>query len=210
MFDPARDTPAPPLLRAPLPYFGSVALWRGAIAAGGFRFRENEHYQRRTQRNRCELATAQGRHRLSVPLLAGKHERCPIAAVAVDYSEDWPRRHFQTLVAAYGSAPYWPEYGACLEPLFRRKPTRLWDWNWALVEWVRREIDPTLVMAVAQDWRPGVDEVAPPMGPDRTLPAYPQVFTERTGYLSNLSVVDLLMCRGPRARDYLSPRSPPS
>ena len=190
--------------RAPLPYFGSVALWGAAVRAGGFAFRHNEHYQRRTQRNRCELATAQGRLLLSVPLLAGKHERCPIAEVRVDYRTDWRTRHYRSLVAAYGSAPFWPEYSAALHPLFWRKPDALWTWNWALVQWVATELGGGLDLAVVDDWLPDRDTRPEPLGPDPTLPPYPQVFTERTGFQSNVSVLDLLMCRGPAARDYLA------
>ena len=204
MFDAALP-PSTGLLRAALPYFGSVALWRDAVRAGGFAFRQNEHYQRRTQRNRCVVATAQGRHLLSVPLSAGKHERCPVREVRIDYQEDWPRRHFQTLIAAYGSAPFWPEYSVGLESLYARRPLRLWDWNWPLVAWVAEEIDADLVLAEADDWQPGVDAAPASLQPDPSLPPYPQVFAERTGYLSNLSALDLLMCQGPRARDYLSP-----
>ena len=202
------DAPPPGrLYRAPLPYFGSVALWRSAVRAGGFAFRQNEHYQRRTQRNRCEVATAQGRLLLSVPLLAGKHERCPATEVAVDYREDWPRRHFHTFRTAYGSAPFWPEYSAALEPLFlRRRPPTLWAWNADLVGWVAAELGGGLVLAKAADWRPDRDTRPEPLGPDATLPPYPQVFADRVGYLCNLSVLDLLMCRGPAARDYLSAR----
>lgn len=200
----AAPSDPPALYRAPLPYFGSVALWRAAVLAGGFRFRENEHYQRRTQRNRCAIATAQGRQTLSVPLLAGKHERCRIREVRIAYAEDWRTAHWRTLVAAYGSAPFWNEYRHGLAPLFGRQPDLLWDWNYGLVQWVATELRSGLVLAEAADWQPTRDTRREPLGPDPTLPPYPQVFAERTGFLSNLSVLDLLMCRGPAATDYLS------
>lgn len=192
------------MLRAPLPYFGSVQLWRDAVAAGGFRFRENEHYQRRSQRNRCEVATARGRRLLSVPLAAGKHERCPVTEVAISYAEDWPRKQLRTLRTAYGAAPFWAEATDELEALYATRPARLWDWNWACVRLAAGWVAPGLVLATADDWQPGRDDgPTPALGPREGLARYPQVFAERSGWLSNLSVLDLLLCRGPAAAEYL-------
>ena len=190
--------------RAPLPYFGTVALWRAGALAGALAFRRNETFQRRSVRNRCVIGTAQGRHTLSVPLLAGKHEALPIAATRISYADDWRRVHYTSLVTAYGSAPFWEEYSEALRPLYMRKPDLLWDWNRGLVEWVAAELDLGIGLATVDDFRPAVDTRKHTLGPDPRLPAYPQVFTERTGFLSNLSVLDLLMCRGPAAANYLS------
>ena len=194
------------MLRASLAYFGSVALWRAGVAAGGFRFRENEHYQRRSQRNRAVVATPRGPHLLSLPLRAGKHERCPMREVRLSYAEDWPRRHFLTLRSAYGRAPLWAEVAGELEDLYASRPPRLWEWNLACVEWVRAWVAPALVLATADDWQPGVDAAdAPWLREGRSLPPYPQVFGDRLGFLPDLCVVDLLLCRGPAAAaEYLS------
>ena len=194
------------VLRASLPYFGSVALWRAATARGGFRFRENEHYQRRSQRNRAVIASARGPQLLSLPLLAGKHERCPVREVRLSYAEDWPRRHFLTLRSAYGRAPLWPEVAGELEDLYARRPRHLWEWNLGCVEWVRSWISPKLVLATADDWLPEVDAKPACAIPDESdLPPYPQVFSDRLGFLPDLCVVDLLLCRGPAAAvEYLS------
>lgn len=193
------------MLRASLPYFGSVGLWRAGVAAGGFRFRENEHYQRRSQRNRTTIATERGRHLLSLPLAAGKHERCPVREVRLSYAENWPRRHFLTLRSAYGAAPLWPEVSHELEALYALRPEKLWEWNRACVEWTRGWVAPELVLATADDWQPGIDD-ADAYGGVRAYapPAYPQVFSDRHGYLADLSVVDLLLCRGPAAAEYLA------
>ena len=190
--------------RAPLPYFGTVALWRGAARAGGLAFRRNETFQRRSVRNRCHIATARGRHCLSIPLLSGKHEALPIRQTRISYADDWRRVHFTSLVTAYGGAPFWEEYSEVLRPLFSRKPDLLWDWNAGLVEWVASELGLGIALTTVKDFLPEVDRREHPLGPDPTLPPYPQVFTERTGFLSNLCVVDLLMCKGPAAADYLS------
>ncbi len=190
--------------RAPLPYFGSIELWRKGFAGGGFAFRQNEHYQRRTQRNRAEIASAQGRQLLSIPLLAGKHQRCPITEVRISYAEDWRKQHWATITAGYASAPFWEEYSPDLERLFSRKPDTLWEWNWDLIEWVAAELDAKLVLTKVDDWQPDVDMRTDLLAPVAGWLPYPQIFSDRTGWQSNVSVLDLLLCRGPMATGYLA------
>ena len=191
------------LRRAALPYFGSCGLWAEALRVGGFAFRSAEHYQRRTQRNRCAIADGQGRRVLSVPLAAGKHERCGVREVRIHYAGDWPRRHFHTLRSAYGRAPFWPEYAGELADLYARRPALLWDWNWGCVAWLRDQLAPGLILAEADNWQGGDDARGYPLTPQPHLPPYPQVFSERHGWLSNLSALDALLCQGPSAAGYL-------
>ena len=191
----------------PLPYFGSTVLWAVAWPGGSspVRFRENEHYQKRSQRNRTRIATSHGPLALSVPLVAGKHEACPVAEVRIRYEPDWRRKHWLSLRAAYGSAPFWPEYAPELEALYALRPDRLWDWSWGIATWVARELGagPVLAEALPQSSDAMLREVVD-YRPRPELPAYPQVFTERTGWLGNLSVVDALLCLGPETPAYLA------
>jgi hypothetical protein len=62
----------------------------------------------------------------------------------------------------------------------------------ALVDepWSYHEGDNTYLWEPHQPW------------PD--LPSYPQVFSDRHPFMSGLSVIDLLMNKGPRASDYIA------
>ena len=195
------------MFRAALPYFGSVGLWSDALAAGGFSFRQNERYQRRSQRNRTIIVNAHGRQTLSLPLAGGRNQRVQTPEVRLNYREDWPRHHWLSLVAAYGSAPFWLDYAPELEALYQMRPAKLWTWNQACVQWTRDQVAPQLVLAKADDWQAETDVQEPSLQADRSLAPYPQVFAERLGWLSNVSILDLLLCQGPAAATYLS-RSP--
>ncbi|MFK8054753.1 MAG: WbqC family protein [Saprospiraceae bacterium] len=187
------------LLRAALPFFGSTLLWSEGLKAGGFTFRQNEHYQRRTQRNRTVITNSHGRQTLSIPLLGGKHQSCPITEVQISYAEDWRRQHWLSIQAAYGSAPFYLAFEDELQELFSRKPDTLWEWNWGLIEWVAGIVAPKLVLAKADDWIPEIDTIDATLKAVDNLQEYPQIFSERTGWMSNLSVLDLIMCQGTAA-----------
>ena len=189
--------------RAALPYFGSTLMWTQALSAGGFTFRQNEHYQRRTQRNRTIITNSHGRQTLSIPLLGGKHQSCPITEVKVSYAENWRRQHWLSIQAAYGSAPFYLAFEDELQGLFSRKPDTLWEWNWGIMEWVKEIINSGLILAKADDWIPELDKQKVELTAVEDLLEYPQVFTERTGWLSNLSILDLIMCQGTAAAQSL-------
>jgi hypothetical protein len=189
--------------RAALPYFGSTLLWAEGMTAGGFAFRQNEHYQRRTQRNRTVIANSHGRQTLSIPLLGGKHQSCPITEVKVSYAEDWRRQHWLSIQAAYGSAPFYLAFEDELQDLFSRKPETLWEWNWGIIEWAKSIVAPKQVLAKADEWLPEIDKHKVVLTAVDDLEQYPQVFTERTGWLSNLSILDLIMCQGTAAAQSL-------
>ena len=195
----------PGTFRSALPYFGSTHLWSQALAAGGFAFRQNENYQRRTQRNRTVIANSHGRQTLSIPLLGGKHQSCPITEARISYQEDWQRQHWLSISAAYGSAPFYHAYADELQDLFSRKLETLRDWNWQTVDWLRNSFAPWLELTVVEDWLPEIDAQPVSLAPDATLAEYPQVFSERIGWQSNLSLLDLVFCQGPTGMALLMP-----
>ncbi len=193
------------MLCSSLPYFGSLATWAAFVRAGEVCFRQNERFQRRSEHNRTEIASSQGRQLLSVPLAGGRNQRVEISVAQIDQRQKWQRQHWLSIVAAYGSAPFWTEFQDGLEALFLCTYQQLWDLNWACVSHVNDELNAGLVLR----------KCAAPTPPDRTesfaqaetsqeLTPYPQVFSERTGWQANLSILDLMLCQGPAAVGYLS------
>jgi hypothetical protein len=192
-------------MKKPLPLLTSTAYlppahWlTGALSAGEWRVEAHENYQKGGWRNRCLIAGPNGVQILSIPLEKGKHQKKPIREVLISYRDDWWREHEQSIRTAYGRSPYYEYYAEELFAVARARPATLWELNQHLLvkvtELLRWPVSPT----------PTVDFVAPqaagylraedlPAG----LPDYPQVFTDRHGYLSGLSVLDALFCLGPR------------
>ena len=193
----------PGLFRCSLPYFGSIAVWSQAIQAGGFAFRQNEHYQRRTERSRTQIASSQGVQTLSLALQAGKHEQCPMTDVRLSQHDNWPLKHWRSISTAYSSSPFWSEYAEEIETLYRDLPQTLWQFNWRCVSTVAALIAPELVLAKALQWDHAIDALPDAKLSQLEFPVYMQVFSDRLGYLPNLSILDLLFCQGPAASEYL-------
>lgn len=175
-----------------------------------------ENYQKGSYRNRCHLAGANGALRLSIPLRKGKHNQLPIQAVEISYDEPWHRQHWQAIRSAYGNAPFFPFYADALAAIYEQRPQNLWALNldllatlFKLLGWSKPiqysedfvRTTPDHVLDLRQQIRPGRSDT--PIA-NLSFPSYPQVFTEKHGFLPNLSILDLLFCSGPQTGLYLN------
>ncbi|MCX2720410.1 WbqC family protein [Lentiprolixibacter aurantiacus] len=171
-----------------------------------------DNYQKQTYRNRCYICTDQGRLMLNIPIkhVGGKEGRQLYRDVQIDYSENWPRQHWRTLQTAYRTSPFFEFYEDDLAPLFERKERYLMDFNLKTIAAIceclqlpfqdkrtKSYLQPAVDMLDARDLVHSKGEKPPQQVP------YIQVFGDRHGFISNLSILDLLFNEGSRAVDYL-------
>ena len=182
---------------SPTAYFPPAHWFRGALNAGAWWVEGHENYQKGGYRNRCRIAGPNGPQLLTVPLEKGKHQRKPITEVRICYRADWWREHEQSIRTAYGRAPYYEFFSDDLFAVLRSRPETLWELNRELTATVVRLLQFPVVPAVTGEFIPPSSEgFTRPADLPAALPPYPQVFTERHGYLGGLSVLDALFCQG--------------
>lgn len=197
-------------------YLPSVQFFSKLLAFEEVIIEQCENYQKGSYRNRCHLAGANSLQILSIPLEKGKHQKLPIQEVRIAYTHTWHLQHWRTIRSAYASAPFFPYYADALELLFTKRPDRLFDFNRDLLNLLCSQLGIRTTISYSVDYLidPGPDILDlrdrispkdPPEGSDPQFQAvpYPQVFLERHGFLPNLSILDLLFCTGPEARQIL-------
>lgn len=169
-----------------------------------------------TYRNRCYIAGANGPQRLTVPLVKGKHDHTIIKDIKISYDEDWQRNHWITLYSVYHNSPYFEFYEDDFAPFFHQKEKYLFDLNEKLMVLLigllnidsKIESTSTFEKQVSDDvldFRSAIHPNPKKHIKDRdyTELKYKQIFEERTGFLSNMSIVDLLFNLGPRVLEHL-------
>ena len=191
-------------------YLPPVVVMALIIRAGEVILEANEHYQKRSYRNRCHIAGPQGLQRLSIPLAGGKNARTPVREVRISDAFDWRHQHLQALTAAYGRAPYFDYYMPELEELIRKEQLFLYGLNRSLLEWLCRSFDSEVRIheTTAFGRAPGSQDLRGRFHPGEApasgvMPAYYQVFSGRDGFIAGLSAVDLLFNLGPESPLYL-------
>jgi hypothetical protein len=165
-----------------------------------------ENYHKGTFRNRCHIMTANGLHRLSVPLESGKHQKKPIRDVRISYTDAWHKKHQQTIQSAYGNAPYFAHFSDGLFAILESKPVYLFDLNHAILEWLLRSLKLPIQLNYSAVFHRQVppdsdlidarDSILPSNMVDYITPSYNQVFEEKMDFVDGLSVLDMLMCCG--------------
>lgn len=165
-----------------------------------------EHFVKQTIRNRCEIATSNGKLILTVPLSERKNNM-PVHEVRICYRTAWQRQHLKTLATAYKSSPFFEFYIDELEEVYKIQAEKLIDWNQfihqQILKWlkVNKPFESTLVYHKTYentfDFR-NVDWAQQP------YQAYHQVFESKLGFVSNLSILDLLFNCGNEAQSILN------
>lgn len=194
-------------------YFGSVNYINTLFQFSNIEFEVCETFQKMSFRNRMVLAGSNGLVNLSVPLEKGRDQKQLLKDVRISYSLPWQQQHWRTIESCYNRSPFYEYYRDGLYALFQRRPVFLLDLNREIMNWLIRILKPTAVTGETKDFV----AVYPTDITDhrnRWLPRnfqegtaaipYRQVFEDRIGFQKNLSILDLLCCEGPGARQLLS------
>ncbi len=171
-----------------------------------------DNYQKQTYRNRCYIATDQGKHSLSIPIkhVGGNQGRQLYKDVKLENVYNWQRQHWRTLQTAYRASPFFEYYEDDIAPLFEKKYVFLMDFNFRSIEiicnclQIEMPMDKTDSYVIKPDNR--IDArflVNCKNEPQFDQKEYIQVFKERHDFVKNTSVLDLLFNEGTNALSYL-------
>ncbi len=171
-----------------------------------------ENYQKKSTRNRAKILGVNGVDLLSVPLKSGKNSKMPISKVEVSYDTEWIANHLHAIKSAYGNAPYFEYYYDDIERILKSKYNLLVDLNSKLTSFFIKSLDIDADLVTTSDYlkeypknvidtrkmgfnkRQIKDFIAKP---------YNQVFEDKHDFAEDLSILDLLMCKGPEGILYL-------
>lgn len=197
----------------PISYFILLAQYDKVVLERG------DSFNKSTYRNRCYIAGPNGALRLTIPVLGGKSHRIYYSDTQITYEQDWQKNHWQSLCSCYRSSPYFEFYEDRLAPFYEQRFTHLYEFNRELLmlmlDLLNLNIDISYTdeyhktYSQADDYRDTIlpDPRKAPQQTQINPPVYHQVFETKTGFLPNLSILDLLFNEGPNSRDFLNNQS---
>lgn len=164
-------------------------------------------YQKSSYLNKMELPGSNGIVKLSIPIKGGRSVKLPYKEVEIDHKTDWQTNHLRTISSIYGNAPFYPFYENEIYDLYVTKVTNLFQWNLQCLDFFLSNAK----MSNMIQYQVGRGDI-PPVSIENLLytldnhsfPMYHQVFGDRTGFISNMSCLDLLMNLGPDTASYMN------
>jgi len=196
----------------PLYYFPCVYAFADLLQQSTISFDKEMLFKRSSYRNRMIIAAANGAIQLSIPVVGGRAIKSIYKEVEIDYRSHWQRDHFRTLCTAYGNSPFFMFYRDELEKLYQETPRLLYEWNLMCLAWVlkKMKIEKRIENEIVHEnelQKTSFFELYTPQNSHTHSTSisstYNQVFADKTGFLPNLSILDLLFNEGPHAKQVL-------
>lgn len=193
----------------PLTYWGSVEHFAHLVQAGEEAVIDlGENYVKRSERNRTEIVTPTGAMVLSVPLVKANRPRTPMLDMRIDNSKRWQHQHWVAILSAYRSSPYYDYIADRIAPIYEREWNYLVDLNREILqaEFDILGIEPkhSFSEIYVEPSEGLIDLRAKKRESTFCSPQYFQMFMDRTPFVENASMLDLLMCEGREATGLLN------
>jgi len=195
-----------------LPYFGPISLYKSLVKYKEIYIEAAENYQKQSYRNRQYIYGANGKLMLNIPVKhSGSKQRLKYSESQIENDFEWQDLHFKSLESAYRTSPYFEFYEDDIAPLFNEKFENLFEFNLkcfkTTLDLLGLDIKLEMTSAFCKNYTEVEDKrslIEAKSKIDFKIKPYHQVFENKVGFISNLSILDLLFNLGPESITYLS------
>ena len=194
---------------APIQYYSKLVQFPSAL------IEQYENYSKQSYRNRCNIFGANGALALTVPVVKASSKKILTKDVRISYDTNWQKLHWKGIESAYNSSPFYEYYIDYLQCFFDEKWDFLLDFNLEIQEVINSLIELDCTINKTEDYiecidqgvnfREGIHPKASKSIVDSSFVSetYYQVFSNKQGFIENLSILDLLFNMGPDSLMYL-------
>lgn len=191
-------------------YFSPISQYAAIYQSDKITFEVEDNFQKQSYRNRCYIYGANGKQLLNIPAKNPiKDGRKKTKDTLVENDFPWQDQHFKSLQAAYRRSPYFEFFEDDLAPIFEKKYTYLTDVN------IDTYLFLTDALQINQSYSKTEEYFLEPKEtdyrnlasvkhqPNFQIESYVQMFDDKYGFISNLSILDLLFMEGPNSISFL-------
>ncbi len=194
----------------PIEYFCKILRYNSIL------IEKHETYPKQTYRNRCEIYSANGLLSLSIPVIKPNGNSSKINEILIDNSVKWRKEHWRAIESAYRSSAYFEYLRDYFYPFYEKEWQLLWEFNMKIIETLmdilemETPINETYSFTKVlpkniSDYRFTITPKGKTNREERSVvfKPYYQVFAQKHGFMSNLSILDLICNCGMESLSYL-------
>lgn len=166
-----------------------------------------ENFPKQTYRNRANIYGANGKLSLIIPINHnGKRE---FKDIEISYREDWRTLHWKSIQTAYQSSAYFEYYEDKFRKIFDLKEKFLLDFNLKGIEIIQQILKTEKAYSLNEEYIKNPEGISFREKFSAKLPSefgmedYYQTFSDKYGFLEDLSVLDLICNKGPESLTYI-------
>ncbi|WP_411894472.1 WbqC family protein [Winogradskyella sp. A2] len=191
-------------------YFPNIAHFVAIINTKRLYLEVCDNYQKQTYRNRTEIYGANGKLALTVPVAYSQKNRQLYKDVRIANDNEWQKLHLKSLESAYRMSPFFEYYIDDLMPLFKDKFDFILDLNLKCFDLLQSCLQVDFDISYTQSFKKDINNLEDYRNLVNrnhsvyTNSPYTQVFSQKYGFISNLSILDLLFNEGPNTELYLT------
>lgn len=166
-----------------------------------------ENFPKQTYRNRACIYGANGKLPLIIPIHHnGKRE---MKDIEISYAENWQSLHWKSIKTAYQSSPYFEYYEYLLSKIYENSSKFLVEFNLNALEVIQEILKSQKDFTLSEEYFKEPYEkdfrnyFSAKKESEASSKEYYQTFSDRKGFLPDLSIIDLICNLGPESKTYL-------
>ncbi len=186
-----------------LHYFGALSYYSAFNETDLVVFDTKVAFSKMSFKNRMVIASAQGPLHLTIPINGGRDQKTPMDQIRISYDSQWQSQHFKSIYTNYKRAPFFEYYVDSIKSLYSIKyeflndfllETQKWTNQHLKAKWIIKTVDSTIIEENQTKW---IDSIKPNnFHTENRSEQYQQVFEDVTGFIPNLSILDLIFSVG--------------
>ncbi|MDQ1097135.1 MULTISPECIES: WbqC family protein [Chryseobacterium] len=166
-----------------------------------------EHFPKQTYRNRANIYGANGKLPLIIPI---RHNgKRVLKDIEMSDSEDWKSLHWKSVKTAYQSSPYFEYYENRLKEIYDYQGNSLLGFNLNALHIIQQILKTDQAYILNEEYiknPEGIhfrDRFSAKNPSDFAMEEYYQTFSDKLGFLEDLSILDLICNKGPESVTYI-------
>lgn len=129
--------------------------------------------------------------------------------IEISYSENWQHLHWKSIKNAYQSSPYFEFYEDHLKQIFDSEEKSLIKFNLRALEIILKLLKTEKAYSLNDEYARNPAEInyrekfSAKQPSEFEMEEYYQTFSDKLGFLADLSILDLLSNKGPESLTYI-------
>ena len=170
-------------------------------------FEQFENLPKQTYRNRANIFGANGKLSLIIPI---HHDGMrAMKDIQISYAENWQKLHWKSIKTAYQSSPYFEFYEDKFLKIFEKEDRFLMDFNLKALEIIQQILKTEKAYSLNNEYtkNPEADDFrnffSAKSENELVMENYYQTFSDKLGFIKDLSILDLICNKGPESVTYI-------